>query len=94
LTPSSASLPIKAPLISVLSNAYSINLVMKGQKPKAASWRAFAQGKQIGSGYASKTEALEAAQEFFDKEDDGSTTPNLIARPSSLPIKKHGEYVF
>jgi len=58
---------------------------------KAAFWRAFVQGNQIGSDYVSKSQALEAAQEFFDKEDDGSAVPNLIARPSSLPIKKRGE---
>jgi len=67
---------------------------MTTQRAKPTHWRAFVQGKQIGTGYKSRIEALEAAQEFFDKEDDGSSAPNLDARPSSLPIKKHGKYVF
>jgi len=66
-----------------------LNFVMKGDKPKITNWRAFVQGKQIGTGYQSRTEALEAAQRYFDKEEnDGSSLPNLDARASCLPIKK------
>ena len=60
---------------------------MKGQKPKVTSWRAFVQGKQIGTGYASETEALEAARRHFEKEEDGgSVLPDIDARASFLPI--------
>ena len=53
---------------------------------KIASWRAFVDGKQIGSGYASEVQALEAAQEFFEKEAGGHTLPDIDVKPSFVPI--------
>ena len=59
---------------------------MKGQKPKITSWRAFVDGKQIGSGYASRMQALEASQAFVSEYADAPhTVPAIELRPSFVP---------
>ena len=62
---------------------------MKGKKwPKVTSWRAFVDGKQIGSGYASELQAIEAAQEIIENQPDGYPLPVIKAMPSYAPIKE------
>jgi hypothetical protein len=61
---------------------------MKGQKPTITSWRAFVDGKQIGSGYASEIQALKAAQEFIENEVDGNELPFIDVKPSFVPIRE------
>jgi hypothetical protein len=61
---------------------------MKGQKPKITSWRAFVDGKQIGSGYTSETQAIEAAQEFTESQPENYTFPAIMAMPSFSPIRE------
>ena len=57
---------------------------MKGRKwPKVTSWRAFVDGKQIGSGYATELQALEAAQEYIENEPGAHTLPYV--KPSFAP---------
>ena len=61
---------------------------MKGQKPTVTSWRAFVDGKQIGSGYASKLKAIEAAQGFTESQPENYAYPAIMAMPSFSPIEE------
>ena len=64
------------------------NLVMKGQKPAVTSWRAFVDGMQIGSGYASELQAIEVAQELVESQPGNYTLPVIKAMPSYAPIRE------
>ncbi|MGK0239428.1 MAG: hypothetical protein ACI92G_002903 [Candidatus Pelagisphaera sp.] len=61
---------------------------MAGKKPKITSWRAFVDGKQIGSGYESKSQALEVAQDYIEYLGDENAYLTIEAKPSFIPIRK------
>lgn len=61
---------------------------MKGQKPKVTSWRAFVDGKQIGTGYTSETQALEVAQDYIEYLGDENAHLAIEIKPSFVPIRK------
>lgn len=61
---------------------------MKSVRPQITSWRAFVDGKQIGSGYASEIQALEAAQDFIENEGGGPTLPEIDVKPSFVPNRE------
>ncbi len=61
---------------------------MQSVRPQITSWRAFVDGKQIGSGYASEIQAIEAAQEFIAKRAGGHTLPEIDVKPSFVPNRE------
>ena len=61
---------------------------MKGNQPKVTTWRAIVDGKQIGSGYATKFQALVAANSFIENEGGGHTLPEIDVKPSFAPIRE------
>jgi|GEM_PF-4269793 len=61
---------------------------MNPSSKQPTHWRAFVQGQQIGSGYQSREEAIQAARLYFEDNDNGSAIPDIGARASSLPSRK------
>lgn len=73
--------------IDVRSATIQPHYLMKGQKPKITSWRAFVDGKQIGSGYASKFQANQAAKHLIKKKIGVNAHVAIDVRPSYSPKK-------
>ena len=63
-------------------------IVMKSDSKQPTQWRAFVQGRQIGFGYSSREEAIDAGRLYFEEHDDGTETPDIIAMKSRMPERK------
>ena len=61
---------------------------MNPSSKQPTHWRAFIQGRQIGFGYQSREEAANAAQLYFEENDDGSGLPDIMIRDSRIPERK------